>query len=475
MTPEKTESMATISRFRKPSVRHTYAVLAILEIGVMVFSLFLTFGYFHSLSGSFIRHLTSFEPIIFVLTLSLSIAAMGLYHSRQRSDARELLARIIISFGLTSVLLAVCFYFIPFLETSPKELVAALGLSFLMICMSRYSFSKLSNSTLIRRRILVLGAGEKASIIADRLRRDNDQRGFRLLGYVPLSDTEDAITPRRRKQVDLNQLLSYAKIHRIDEFVIAADDRRGAIPMNELYRCRVAGIYITDITTFIEKECGKIPLNLLSPSWIIYSGGYKTNDLLVRALKRIFDIGICTFMLIATAPIMLITALLIMLEGGPKAPLFYNQERVGLHNRPFKIFKFRSMRVDAEANGAVWAKKNDDRVTVVGAFIRKYRIDELPQLLNILKGDMSFVGPRPERTVFVNGLTQRIPYYGDRHLVKPGLTGWAQICYDYGGTEDGAMEKLQYDLYYIKNYSLMLDIMILIGTMEVVLLGQGSR
>lgn len=475
MIPEETESISTISRIRKPSVRHIYTVLAALECGAMFLSLFLAINYTYSIFGSFIDHATSFEPITFVLVLSLSMAAMGLYHARQRNDSKELLARIIISFGLASVVQAVIFYFIPYLKIHPKTIIIALGLAFLMVCMIRYSFSKLSNSTLIKRRILVLGAGEKARIIAERLRRDNDKRGFNLLGYVPLSDTEDAITPHQRKKVDLHQLLNYAKRHRIDEFVIAADNRRGAIPMDELYRCRVAGIYMTDITTFIETECGKIPLNLLNPSWIIYSGGYKTNDILVRALKRIFDVGICIAMLIATAPIMLITALLIMLEGGPRAPLFYSQERVGLYNRPFKIFKFRSMRVDAEANGAVWAKKDDDRVTVVGAFIRKYRIDELPQLLNILKSDMSFIGPRPERTVFVDRLTQRIPYYGDRHLVKPGLTGWAQICYDYGGTEDDAMEKLQYDLYYIKNFSFMLDIKILIGTMEVVLLGQGSR
>lgn len=473
--PSGMENITTIARLRKPSVRHTYIVLALLESMAMFVCLYYGVSRSYSAYGSFIHHLTSFESITFVLILSLSMAAMGLYHARQRSEPKELLARIVISFILASAIQAVIFYFIPYLKIHPKAIIIALTLSFLMVGIIRYSFSKVTNSTLIKRRVLILGAGEKAKIIEERLRRGNDQRGFKLLGYVPLSDAETAITVHKRKHIEISNLLQYAQQHRIDEFVVAADNRRGALPMDELYRCRVAGIYITDIATFIEKECGKIPLNLLNPSWIIYSSGYKTNDILVRALKRIFDVSISIAMLIATLPIMFITSLLIMLEGGPRAPLFYSQERVGLCNVPFKIFKFRSMRVDAEANGAVWAKKNDDRVTVVGAFIRKYRIDELPQLLNVLKGDMSFIGPRPERTEFVNTLTQQIPYYGDRHMVKPGLTGWAQICYSYGGSEEDAMEKLQYDLYYIKNFSFLLDTMIVIGTMEVVLFGKGAR
>ncbi len=472
---EITDSISAVSRVRKPSVGHTYLVLAAIESIAMFACLFLAINYSSYNYASFFNHLTSFEPITFVSILTLTMAAMGLYHARQRTETKELLARILISFVLASVIQAVIFYFVPYLKIHPKSIIIALPLSLLMVCIIRYSFFKITASDMIKRRILVLGAGERAKNIENRLRRGNDQRGFILLGYIPLSKAENAVSLRRQKKIDLALLLDYAQQHRIDEFVVAADDRRAALPMSELYRCRVAGIYITDIVTFIERECGKIPLNLLSPSWLIYSRGYKTNDALVRALKRIFDVGISMVMLVATAPIMLITALLIMLEGGPRSPVFYSQQRVGLYSRPFKIFKFRSMKVDAETNGAVWAKKDDQRVTVVGAFIRKYRIDELPQLFNVLKGDMSFIGPRPERTEFVEKLTQRIPYYGDRHLVKPGLTGWAQICYDYGGTEDDAMEKLQYDLYYIKNFSFMLDTMILIGTMEVVLFGQGSR
>ncbi len=467
--------MSKISRVRKPSVKHTYFGLAVFESVAMLSCLFLGINFSGTNYIGFFDHLLCADCITFVLVVTLSMAGMGLYHARQRGEPHEQLARIFISFALASVAQAVFFYFIPFLDIAPKAIIISLVLSFFIVCIIRYCFSKLAKTAFIRRRVLVLGAGEKAQIIEQRLRRANDRRGFNLLGFVPMSDVETAIPEEKRRKVNMKRLREYAEKNHIDEIVIAADQRRGALPMDELYRCRVGGTYVTDVTTFIEKECGKIPLNLLSPSWIIYSRGYKTNDAVIRAFKRLFDVCISVAMLVVTLPLTLITTLLIMLESGPRAPIFYSQTRVGLNGEPFQIFKFRSMRVDAESNGAVWARKNDDRVTVVGAFIRKYRIDELPQLLNVLLGDMSFVGPRPERPEFVDKLTEEIPYYGDRHMVKPGLTGWAQICYSYGGSTKDAQEKLQYDLYYIKNFSFLLDTMILIETMEVVLFGKGAR
>lgn len=468
--------MSTPSRVRKPSVRHTFIGLALLESLAMFSCLFLGINVSSDRSINFIDHLACFECITFVLIVTLSMAAMGLYHARQRDESREQLARLFISFVLASVAQAVIFYFIPYLNIEPSAIILALSLSFVIVCLIRYSFISISGTALIKRKILVLGAGDKANIIEQRMRRSNDRRGFKLLGYIPLDDrTDSKIHQHHLVDVDLENLRHYAELHRVDELVVAADQRRGALPMDELYRCRVAGIHVTDIASFIERECGKIPLNLLNPSWVIYSRGYRTNDLFVKALKRIFDVLISLVMLVLTLPLMIITALLIMIESGPRTPVFYWQERVGLGGRPFRIYKFRSMRVDAEAGGAVWAKKNDDRVTVVGAFIRKYRIDELPQILNVFTGDMSFIGPRPERPEFVESLTKEIPYYGDRHMVKPGLTGWAQVCYSYGGSTDDAMEKLQYDLYYIKNFSFLLDTMIMIETMEVVLFGKGAR
>ncbi len=467
--------MPTPSRMAKPSVRHTFVGLAFLESMAMLSCLFLGINLSSSTSTRFIDHLVCLECITFVLIVSLSMAAMGMYHARQRDDTREQLARLFISFVLASVAQSVIFYFIPYLNIDPVAIIVSLTLSFVLVCLIRYSFISISSTALIKRNVLVLGAGEKAKIIEERMRRSNDRRGFKLAGYIPLDDDEISIEQSYRRDVDLSQLQQYAEQHRIDELVVAADQRRGALPMDELYRCRVAGIHVTDIATFIEAEAGKIPLNLLNPSWMIYSRGYRSNDLLVRALKRIFDVLISLTMLAITLPIMIITALLIMIESAPRTPIFYWQERVGLGGQPFRIYKFRSMRPDAEANGAVWARKDDDRVTVIGSFIRKYRIDELPQLVNVLSGDMSFIGPRPERPEFVDSLTQRIPYYGDRHMIKPGLTGWAQVCYSYGGSEDDAMEKLQYDLYYIKNFSFLLDTIILIETIEVVLFGKGAR
>jgi len=223
--------------------------------------------------------------------------------------------------------------------------------------------------------------------------------------------------------------------------------------------------------SFLERETGKVHLDVLNPSWLIFGEGFR-RDALRRYSERTFDVIASTILLLIMSPLMLLTALLVKLDGGP---VFYKQQRVGLRGRTFDVIKFRSMRVDAEKNGAVWAKAGDSRVTRVGAIIRKLRIDELPQLINVLKDDMSFVGPRPERPEFVAQLAEKIPYYSERHWVKPGITGWAQLCYPYGASERDAMEKLQYDLYYVKNHSLIFDFMVLAQTAEVVLLGKGAR
>ena len=263
--------------------------------------------------------------------------------------------------------------------------------------------------------------------------------------------------------------------NRVDQVIVAVDDRRKGLPMEELLRCRTRGVDVIDLLTFLEHEMGKIKLDLMYPSWLAFSEGFRRGFL--RAMvKRGFDLGVSLLLLSAAFPIMLVTALLIWAESGFRGPILYRQMRVGERGQEFEVLKFRSMRTDAEKDGqAKWAQSNDPRVTRVGAFIRKYRIDELPQILNVLRGEMSFVGPRPERPQFVQGLNSKLPYYGERHQVKPGLTGWAQICYPYGASEEDAFEKLQYDLYYVKNHSLFLDLTILLQTAEVVLWGKGAR
>ena len=260
----------------------------------------------------------------------------------------------------------------------------------------------------------------------------------------------------------------------VQEIVVALSERRGgAMPLRELLDCKLSGIQVFDLASHFEKTLGQIRLDSLYAGWLIFGDGFNQGH--VRSLvKRISDIIFSTILLVTTLPLMVITTLLIALESG--FPVLYRQERVGLNGRLFNVIKFRSMRRDAEPDGKpVWAKSDDDRVTKVGHIIRKLRIDELPQLFSVLKGDMSLVGPRPERPFFVDQLTREIPFYAVRHSVKPGITGWAQVCYHYGATVEDAAEKLQYDLYYVKNHSLALDVVVLLKTVGVVILGKGAH
>jgi sugar transferase (PEP-CTERM system associated) len=270
-------------------------------------------------------------------------------------------------------------------------------------------------------------------------------------------------------------LIEYVEEHRIDEVVLAVDDRRAGLPVRDLLDCRMSGIDVVDLLTFFERETGKIRLDIMNPSWLYLSDGFRESTFR-RMGKRAFDLGVVLLLLPVVLPIMVIVALAIVLESGGRGPILYTQTRIKENGEPFQIYKFRSMVTDAERDGvARWAIKNDSRITRVGNILRKGRFDELPQLLNVLKGDMSFIGPRPERPEFVEELSKKIPYYDERHRVKPGLTGWAQIRYPYGATEEDGRQKLQYDLYYVKNYSIFLDTLILLQTAEVVLLGKGAH
>ena len=325
---------------------------------------------------------------------------------------------------------------------------------------------------------MVLGAGERASIIEKRMRRDVDRLGFELLGFVPVpgDNREDGIKNEKIIHVKVDEnLRNFVVENDIEEIVIACDQRRGTLPIETLFDCRLRGIEVTDLLDFMERETGQIAVNLMYPSWVIYSNGFHSQNYLRDALDYSVNAVLALFVLIFAWPFMLITALIIYLDDGRRTgtSVFYKQERVGQNGRLFKIIKFRSMRPDAEKDGAKWASKNDDRVTRIGHFIRKYRIDELPQLINVFRGEMSFIGPRPERPEFVEQLVKEVPYYNQRHNVKPGLAGWAQLNYPYGASVEDSMEKLKFDLYYVKHQSLLLDILILIRTVEIVLFGKG--
>jgi sugar transferase (PEP-CTERM system associated) len=268
-------------------------------------------------------------------------------------------------------------------------------------------------------------------------------------------------------------LLELAHSLNIDEIVMAADERRGAMPMEDMLSCVQRGIVVTDLSSFFEREAGKVQLNIVDPSWLVFSGGFDYSTPR-RISKRFFDLVAASMLLLTTWPLMLLTAIMVKLDS--PGPILYRQTRVGEYGRHFEIVKFRSMRCDAERNGiAQWASANDNRTTRVGRFIRKARLDELPQLLMVLRGDMSFVGPRPERPQFVGVLCDEIRYYDVRHSVKPGLTGWAQLRYPYGASVRDADEKLKYDLFYVKNHALLLDVTILLQTLEVVIFGRGAR
>ncbi len=353
------------------------------------------------------------------------------------------------------------------------EVVGFIVMGLFSLTIVRIAARGLIDEDILKRRVLVYGAGNNAARILA-LRRRNDQRGFKVVGFVP-SRNEDRLVPPERLIGRDAPVSEIAEDLEIDEIVMAMDDRRQQFPLKELLDCRLNGIEVIELATFLERETGKVYLDILIPSWMIFSSGFR-RDVVRRYTERGFDMLASFALLLLALPVMALTMLAIKLEEGLHAPVLYLQPRVGYAGRVFRVMKFRSMRQDAEKDGrARWASANDDRVTRVGRFIRKVRIDELPQLFNVLSGQMSFVGPRPERPEFVKQLAETIPYYEVRHAVKPGITGWAQLCYPYGASEQDASEKLQYDLYYVKNHSLVFDILILLQTVEVILLGKGAR
>lgn len=410
----------------------------------------------------------------FAGTLFLSMTAMGLYNARQRSRLPGVLARVAASVFGGGLVIALLAYLIPALEIPRGALLLTIAIAFAGSFVVRVVFDTLVDEEVFKRRVLVYGAGKRAASIA-RLRRRSDRRGFTVIGYVPADGDEPSMIAEPMLVNSGKSLLDLCVEHAVDEIVVAMDDRRRQFPMNELLECRLEGVDIVDLVTFLERETGKVRLDVLNPSWMIFSEGFRQGRL-HTTLERAFDIVASLILLTLALPAMVLTALAIKITEGPKASVFYRQVRVGQYGRPFKLLKFRSMREDAERDGKPqWAQQNDTRVTRVGAFIRLTRIDELPQILNVLRGEMSFVGPRPERPEFVEQLNERIPYYRERHSIKPGITGWAQLCYPYGSSEQDATEKLQYDLFYVKNHTLLFYLAILVQTVEVILWRKGAR
>jgi sugar transferase (PEP-CTERM system associated) len=412
------------------------------------------------------------DGAFFSVVVAVSLLAFGLYSARQRARVRGIIVRIFAAVAAGVAVTSLFYYLIPSLRIDRGVIAIAMLITLVGVGMARIAFFYLVDESFFKRRVLVYGCGKNAAPIG-RLRRRSDRRGFTVVGFVQPEGEPCEITPELvlRDQRSLPELCAALDV---DEVVVAMDDRRRSFPILQLLECRLAGTDVTELLTFLERETGRVRIDVLNPSWLIFGEGFR-RDTARLITARIVDLLASAVILLGTLPIMLLTALAIKLEDGLRAPVFYAQPRVGLGGRVFNVLKFRSMRTDAEKHGAQWASKGDTRVTRVGAFIRKCRIDELPQILCVFRGHMSFVGPRPERPQFVAELSEKIPYYVQRHCVKPGITGWAQLCYPYGSSEQDALEKLQYDLYYIKNNTLLFDLAILLQTVEVVVMGQGAR
>ncbi len=450
-------------------------LLALIEASLLVFATYLAANLRFDARGADLVTTTGRllpTAVLFAFFGVVSMFAVGLYSTRQRSTTAGIIVRIVAAVLNAVGLSALVYYFLPSIAVGRGvlALMAVIGAPSLVVV--RLIFDRVVDENLFKRRVLVYGAGRRAASLLE-LRRRSDLRGFQVLAFVAAEgDQVTAAADRLTERPD--DLFRWSVENQVDEVVVAMDDRRRGFPMHEFLECRLAGIDVLELPTFLERETGKVRLDVLSPSWLIFGGGFSASPL-QRALERGFDV-IASFGLLAVAlPFMLLAVVAIRIEDGWRAPVLYRQRRVGRYGESFDVLKFRSMSVDAEQGEAIWAVKNDPRVTRVGAVMRKTRIDELPQLLNVLRGEMSFVGPRPERPEFVERLQQKIPYYRERHTVKPGITGWAQLCYPYGSTEKDAMEKLQYDLYYVKNRSLIFDLAILVQTVEVVLWGKGAR
>jgi sugar transferase (PEP-CTERM system associated) len=414
------------------------------------------------------------QALLFALITTLAMFSLGLYEPKMREGVNGVLLRTVGAFGLMTVAMALLFYVVPPLHLWRGQFAFTAAIGFTAALTNRVLWTRFIDLEQFKRRVLVLGSGETAATVNRRMRRRADRRGFRVVGFVRQGDEQSVIEREPTLSLDC-PLSEFVTRNDIDEIVVALEDRRENTPQDELLRCRSRGVRVFDVVDFFEREAGKVLIDQVHPSWFTYSQGFQLGDG-KRFGKRLFDVTMSFLLLMVAWPFMLVTVLAIWIEDGFGAPVLYRQRRVGQDGRIYDVIKFRSMTVNAEKDGkAQWATANDSRVTRVGHIIRKTRIDELPQIINVMAGDMAFVGPRPERPEFVRELKEKIPYYEKRHCVKPGITGWAQMNYPYGASEEDTAHKLEFDLYYVKHQSLFLDFLVLLQTAEVVLFGKGAR
>ncbi|MFZ3089026.1 MAG: TIGR03013 family XrtA/PEP-CTERM system glycosyltransferase [Nitrospirota bacterium] len=414
------------------------------------------------------------KAILITVIYQLVLHYSDLYNTKIIRSKQEIIIRSLQAIGAVAIIFSITYFFIPNLIIGRGIFLMSIVFLAIITIAWRLLYLWAISLNALDEKILIVGTGETAQDVAKRI-LNKEKIGYNIVGFVSEDDSLKIGTSLVNPSVigRYDDICRIVEKEGISKIIVALSERRGRLPMDTLLKCKLKGVKIEDDTTFYEGINGKLHLESLKPSWLIFSDGFRKSRVSIVG-KRFMDITTSLMAMIIVLPVMVIVAFLIKLDS--KGPVFFKQERVGEGGEVFTLLKFRSMREDAEAKtGPVWAKKEDDRVTRLGTIIRKTRIDELPQLINVLKGDMSFVGPRPERQFFVEQLIEKIPYYSLRESVKPGVTGWAQICYPYGASEEDAYEKLQYDLYYIKNMSFLLDLTIIFETAKVVLLGRGSR
>ena len=406
----------------------------------------------------------------FVVTVWIAMVSVGVYGNDSLRSMRFASARLLVAVSLSVIALSFIDFLLPGSTFWRSTLLYAMGISVILLVLNRLFIGRFLGTTTFRRRVLVLGAGNRAM----RLKKlaEDPSSGFSVVSFIGMNEgaqvVEEAIA--RASVQDLGRFVENLGAA---EVVLALEERRNSLPLKDLLRMKTMGVHINDFSSFVERETGRVDLDSVNPSWLIFSDGFSSGRVVSSAAKRVFDIVASSLLLLLSFPIIMLFALLVKLDS--KGPAFFRQSRVGLYGQNFDVIKLRSMRTDAEKDGVKWAEKDDPRITRLGRFIRKVRIDELPQTWSVLKGEMSFVGPRPEVPKFVSDLEEKLPYYAERHMVKPGITGWAQINYPYGASIEDARHKLEYDLYYAKNYTPFLDLLILLQTLRVVLWPEGAR
>ncbi len=410
--------------------------------------------------------------LLFSGLLATAMFAFGLDSRGLESEGDVFFVRLSLAFLTAGVILAIGFYSFPLPFASSALLPTSLAFAFAGILLSRGVFKRIVRTRAGARRVIVVGSGRKALEISKLLNGSSGR--YRVVGFYGQSDPNSALE-ENRCDAENRSLVDFAVDASADEIIVAVNDGRGEMPVDALLEAKLSGIRVTDLLTFYERECSMIKCEYLRPSWIVFSSDFQLG-VGKRLAKRAFDLVMALILLFLTAPIMILLTAASLIESRGRDPVLYFQRRVGYGGRIFRLYKFRSMLVSAERDGmARWASTNDCRITALGRFMRRYRLDELPQLFNILMGDMSLVGPRPERPEFVSRLSESIPFYIERHCVKPGLAGWAQLMYPYGSSIEDAKRKLEYDIYYVKHASIVMDLIVLLRTVEVVLLGKGAR